>query len=206
MNNPERHLNIASEVRVPEFMAPDQNILDQPPFNWICEDKSIFPLDLFLADHGVAYFIRAWFAYGELDCRPYTHYYHKRDVLASKAHELINPDYRDQDLLDYLKGKISAAFGKYPYSLEYLQEYWRSKGKFTDSGDRSKLGDKTGKILTYAAYADIHLRLERGAKWVGLGEVLPEASAALDVAEAMPQGKTPANKFFRLVCYSEALR
>lgn len=199
----ERELRVVSEVRIAEFLEPQQGILYQPPFNWIREDERIFPDDLFFDDLGYPYFMRIWFVY---DLNNAAYYRSRRENLYAKALKLISVEYRDDDLLSYLRLKITEAVEKYPYALEYLCEYWSLKNYFSDSGDRSLGRSKHLRILSYAAYADVSLKLERGAKLAGLDDELPEASVALDIVEAMPAGKPDTNKYFRLVSYSEALK
>lgn len=86
---------------------------------------------------------------------------------------------------------------------EYLGTFWNSF--YFDAVGDPKPSVQQQPWKTYAAYASSCIHYERGAMYVGLEELLPDASAAQDVIEALPDAG-PVYRWYSLVVKSEALR
>ncbi len=181
-------------VVVPEYLAPDQNIADQPPFTWLELDEEVFPDDFFIDNpDAFHYFLRAAGCHTPTSRGLYT----KNAPLAViSAYSMLSPQYQNIDTFLHVTEKLKTVLEtKYSYSIQYIQEVW---------GVHTRLFDPKGQPYhnserrpTYAAYYAGLKQLRESAKLTGLDEVLPSAAAVTEVNKALPP-KNQTNRIFRL--------
>lgn len=176
------------EVVVPEFLQPDENILDQPPYQWLLREERILPSDFFKSPQCSAFFIKF-----------VTSKAYQPGNVNRKVRDSVNKKVYRRPAIEYALGKAREFLERYPLSIEYLQEHWIPE-LFDKVGGRQASGYRW-RVQTYAAFAETRLRLEMSLKhsqWKGLAKELPDASAADDIVKTMPQ-KKGMNRWFRIL-------
>lgn len=180
---------------VMERMAPDQNIVDQPPFSWLANDEDLFPPEFFLQEprEVCIAFLRA---VGYLTNPRYSHitksiaFSHKQ---VDNARRLMKTEYRD--LFEYIIDQLKKRLESFPYALEYLHEYFDTYSEYFVANGSQR--EKKDSPKTYAAFSVTLATLHQSLKLIGLPELLPDLSAASDVEESLP-AKSRTNRRFRV--------
>lgn len=184
--NTER-VNNQLHVHVPEYLGEDQNLLDQPPYNWLFEMEKIFPIDFFEdTQKGQAEFLRLYKTSKGISSLGWT----------KQLKEVMSPKYRDVATIRKAIRLTKLFFEDYPYTKDYLRTYWHGRYDFDDLGNPTR--NSSFQFRTYAAYAHGRIKFENDKKLIGLEEVLPDSlSQPKNVVEALPS-KGKANRWFRL--------
>lgn len=191
-----------SYLVVPVRLAPNQRILDQPPYWWLQTNREILPEGIFAKptikvfgfpkdfladpdtyeDHLFAYFMRG-LPLGGGDGAAWI-----RPILAEP--------YKPQAMS--IMYAAEQYLNRYPYAREYLEKMWLWKrDRFDKLGRQKTQPFPLEPPLSYVGWrAEQEKKTE--TKWAGLEELLPDASAAEEVVAALPD-KSRTNRFYRLL-------
>jgi hypothetical protein len=194
---------LAQNDPIPEFLAPDQNLFDQPPFNLI---DQLLPDDFFREDIRVdqcllnqakALFIRAlmidknWCDGPSFTCT---------DVYLSHLKPFISPQYKKTSL-GLWGEEVRKFLYSFPLCKEYMFEGWWKSGFFNPEGYPYPDKLVRQRVPSLAGYQEAMMG---DNPMVGLADELPFLSTWSDVNEAIPNGLSQTNRYYRLK-KSEAL-
>ena len=139
---------VVADVRVLEYLETDQNILQQPPYEWLLMDEQIIPADFFEhSEKAEGAFLRTMSRIAFED----DPYLEQQDLeTAQQLSKYVNRSYSTMMIYNRLR-QAKAYLEQFPYSAQYLEEF---KGRFYLDGRPRPVVSTHDRIKTYAAYAD----------------------------------------------------
>lgn len=188
----------ASVREIPHYLLQNQNIIDQPPFDDMKSTirEAIHP---YLGDDTDAVLSQALPAIIRIGARC-VEISGIRSALQKKGIKLSKP------IIIGIRNAVEPILNEYPYCTEYLHYVWGPEVRMYNSAGKRLIGktDEQGnpiyhvdKVVSYAAYAYMHVESQEIQKMVGLYEVLPIATSGGDVGSLTP-GKGSINRRYRI--------
>ncbi len=183
---------------VPHYLLPNQNLMDQPPFDQM-ESRLRSGLLAYLGDEydRVIAEVLPTIIRAGAECIA-----DKGTLVALRAQGLN----LNKSSVTGIRDLVKPILEEYPYCIEYLKEKWGRNAQMYDTkGDRI-IGkkDENGKplyhidsVVSYAAYAYAHIESRHINRMVGLYEILP-IEATVEDRDNLAVGKKPATRRYSI--------
>lgn len=203
---------------VPEFLTPkERNLFDQPPFSWVVDSDSFFPLGFFgmvesYDDHvrlarltmALAVEVRPNYSKQRYYAPGTTRVYNTERMIASGLS--ITPESCRTALFPTVVS-LQSLFAEYPYLDEYLGLRFKESDFSEDGSPTLQRLRLNWNLRTYATFAYERTQLSQpgNERFFGLAEVLPYLASAFQEgeypADFVEEHHTinPQSKFFRVV-------
>lgn len=185
------------EIVIPEFLSPGQSILSQPPYEWILNDQNLTPNFIFNTTYSAIFILRSVVELG-LTSEVYGDKLKYILENGDLVDQYFNTDYRDSKTVMYTMSHILKEFEEnYPYSMQYLLEFWIEKKYFSYMGRMKKTCPLD--MPTYAAYAYDNSQSAHVHWMNNIKQITPQSIASSGNVSELATHAHRASRLFRMI-------